>query len=348
MYGHEPLIRHLQTWCRDNLSKGSPGRHALHEAWGRHFDAKLAEMEAEHDNAGLFGMSGAAGCLRANALRRARVQGEPIGGDDLVTFEIGHALESFALAVLEASGFTLSGACHGCGEIVPLGANGHARTEYGRGEFAEMVQCGPTSSQIPATIPGVMCSAADGALTAGPVDLPYPVLVSVKTASYKQGGKGKRRGFAALPLDGIAAEHPTWSAQAQLEMIALPEYKNVLFLVIAKDMIKAYEGDPLLPSLSWYAELLPGSPETVTTILNGHKVVLIEEARALQETGAYDPLTVPPITFWPNGNGFKGIRLPDPGNVKDGWKGENQDATGRYNPCFSCSYSVLCRARKET
>ena len=299
MHGHEPLIRHLQTWCRDNLPGGSPGRHALHEAWGRHFDAKLAEMEGEHDNAGLFGMSGAAGCLRANALRRARVPGEPIGGDDRVTFEIGHALESFSLAVLEASGFTLAG------------------------------------SQLRAEIPGVMCSAADGALSAGPVDLPYPVLVSVKTASYKQGGKGKRRGFAALPLDGIAQEHPTWSAQAQLEMIALPEFKNTLFLVIAKDMIKAYEGDPLLPSLSWYAELVPARPDSVEQIVKAHRIVI--------EQADIPPLVVPPITFWPEGSGFKGIRLPDPGNVKDKWGGENQSATGRYNPCFSCSYAALCR-----
>jgi hypothetical protein len=309
MYGHELLIRHLQSWCRDNLPKNSPGRHALHEAWGKHFDAKLAEMEAPHDNAGLFGMSSAAGCLRANALRRAKAPHEPTGGDDMVTFEIGHALESFALAVLEASGFTLSG------------------------------------SQLRAEIPGVMCSAADGALTAGPVDLPYPVLVSVKTASYKQGGKGKRRGFAALPLDGIAQEHPTWSAQAQLEMIALPEYKHILFLVIAKDMIKAYEGDPLLPSLSWYAELVPARPESVEQIVKAHQIVIATEVDQMQKNGAFGPLTVPPITFWPNGDGFKGIRLPDPGNVKDGWKGPNQDATGRYNSCFSCSYSALCRGK---
>lgn len=298
MYGHEPLIRHLQSWCKDNLPAASPGRHALHEAWGRHFDAKLAEMEVPHDNGGLFGMSSAAGCLRANALRRARIQGEPLGGDDRVTFEIGHALESFALAVLEASGFTLSG------------------------------------SQLKAEIPGVMCSAADGALTAGPVDLPYPLLVSVKTASYKQGGKGKRRGFAALPLDGIAQEHPTWSAQAQLEMLALPEFKNVLFLVIAKDMVKVYEGDPLLPSLSWYAEVMPARPESVASIVKAHRIA-VEQA---------DPF-VPPITFWPNGDGFKDIRLPDPGNVKDKWGGPNQDATGRYNPCFGCGYSALCREK---
>lgn len=301
MYGHEPLIRHLQSWCRDNLPGGSPGRHALHEAWRRHFAAKLAEQEAEHDNAGLFGMSSAGGCLRAQALRRAGVKGAPAPGDDRVTWEMGHLGEVLALATLEASGFHLA------------------------------------QVQAPAVIPGVFSSKVDGVLYGGPVDLPYPLILSVKTASYKMGGAKKRRGFAALPLEGIANENGTWSVQAQLEMQALG-MEHVLFLVLAKDMVKQYEGDPLLPSLSWYAELLPRVPGSVGRIVEAHKLVL--------DTPAVPAIGVPPFTFWPNGNGFKVVKLPEPGSKgteKSGWGGPNQEATGRFNSCFSCAFAALCR-----
>lgn len=300
MYGHIPTIAHLRDWCAANLRQGSPGRLLLHEAWRRHFAAKLAEQEREHSNSGLFGMSGAAGCLRAQAFRRAGVEGAPFSGDDLTTFEIGHALESFALAVLEASGFQLGG------------------------------------SQLPATIPGVMSSAADAKLLAGPVDLPYPLLLSVKTRAYKQGGKGKRRGFAALPLDGIFEAEPSAWTQSQLEMLALDRQAS-LVLVIAKDVVKVFEGDPYLPSLSWYAELVPRKDGAVDAVVSAHR-----KAGEVLEAGG-SPLSVPPFTFWTEEGNLKPVRLPDPGNVKDKWGGVNQQATGRFNSCFGCQFSALCR-----
>lgn len=302
MYGHEATIRHLQSWCRDNYEQGSPGRAVLNEALQRHFLTKLEEQAAPHSNAGLFGMSSAGGCLRAQALRRASVKGTPAPGDDQVTWELGHLGEVLALATLEAAGFHLA----------------HV--------------------QAPAVIPGVFSSTADAVLADGPVDLPYPLILSAKTASYKMGGAKKRRGFAALPLEGIANENGTWSVQAQLEMQALG-MEHVLFLVLAKDMVKQYEGDPLLPSLSWYAELLPRVPGSVAHIVEAHKLVLDGD-------GAPVIPRVPPLTFWPNGNGFKAIRLPEPGSrgtEKSGWGGPNQEATGRFNVCFSCAFSALCR-----
>lgn len=303
MYGHEPTIRHLQSWCRDNLKAGSSGRRALNQIMRRNFAEKLEEQDHPHDNAGLFGMSSAGGCLRAQALRRAGIKGAPAPGDDQVTWELGHLGEVLALSVMEGSGFAVK-------EI-----------------------------QAPAVIPGVFSSTADAVLSGGPVDLPYPLILSVKTASYKMGGAKKRRGFAALPLEGIANGNGTWSVQAQLEMQAL-DLQHVLFLVLAKDMVKQYEGDPLLPSLSWYAELLPRVPGSVDRIVEAHKLVLDNDP------GADVVNRVPPITFWPNGNAFKAVKLPEPGSKgteKSGWSGANQEATGRFNPCFSCAFAALCR-----
>jgi hypothetical protein len=314
MYGYRPLTVFLQDWCARNLPSGSPGRPALHTAWRRHFEAKLAEQEIPHGNAGLFGMSSAAGCLRANALKRAGIKGAPTPGDDLVTFEIGHALESLALAILEASGFELAG------------------------------------TQIPAVIDGVMSSAADSALLSGPVDLPYPCLVSAKTSSYKATQRGKRRGFAALPLDGVAEAHPSWHLQAQLEMRALPQYGHVLVLVLAKDMVKVYEGDPLLPSLSWYAEVLPRRAGFEEPTLIAHRHVLAAEDDAMQSSGVDEAdvaRSVMPITWWPRGGSLEPIVLPEPGIVNPDkgkrWSGPNAEATGRFNPCGGCDFPAVCR-----
>lgn len=307
MFGHEAVIHHLRDWCAEGLKQG-PGRVVFHGIWQRHFAAKLAEQETEHSNQGLFGMSSAAGCLRANALRRAGVPGTPATGDDRVTWETGHQIEVFALAVLEASGFKLA------------------------------------ATQARAVIPGVFSSAADAVLADGPVKLPYPLVLSVKSRAYKMGGKGKRRGFAGLGMDGIYAAEPAAWVQAQLEMQALG-LDSALVLVVAKDVVKAYEGDPYLPSLAWYAELVSrAEEEALRPVILAHKITLHEEERQEHGTGAFSPISITPITFWPNGNGvMKAVRLPDPGNVKDVWGGENQKATGRFNPCFSCQYSALCR-----
>lgn len=307
------IIRYLEAWCKDHLGHhDSPEYARYHARFQEHLARKREEQAREHSNGGLFGMSGAAGCLRANALKRARVEGKPMEGDTLVTFEIGHLLECMTLAVLDASGFKVE------------------------------------DPQRAVELGGVFRSAVDGVLTAGPVALPYPLLVSAKTNSYKSSSPprgnapAKRYGFAALPLDGVRKAQPSWWVQSQLEMAATG-YTHSLVLVVAKDMIAAFRGDSVFTasgSLSWYAEVIPAEPTKAESEADpswlklegqyGHALTLLDQ-------GA-DPRRVPPVVYQP-GNGF--IVLPAPGDFASGWKGPNQQVTGTFNPCFGCQYGGM-------
>lgn len=313
IHTQKAVVAHLRRWVSENLRRhDSPGRLLYHEIFSRRLDEKRFEQEEEHDNKGLFGMSSAAGCMRANAAKRAGIPSEPVDADTLSTWEIGHLLECKALAILEASGFTLG------------------------------------SAQVECHLPPAHLSYADGVLTAGPVDLPYPVVLSVKTSSFKMSGKQrgggfKRYGFCALPLDGIYRGQPSWYVQAQLEMAALG-IDNALVLVIAKDMVKAMQDDPIMQesgSLTWYAELVRSDRPSKLLSLG----TAFDFREAYERLLDADPVSVPPVLYR-SGQAppdKRWIRLPAPGDVESGWGGENQQATGDYNPCFSCQFASWCR-----
>lgn len=304
LFTETALVAHLKGWCGEHLGRHDSQQYLKYqEIFKRRLADKHDEQQAEHSNNGRFGMSGAASCLRATAAKWARVPGVEFSGDDRATFEIGHVLEVMALAVLEASGFAVSDA------------------------------------QVACDLPPAYSSHADAVVAAGPVPLPYPLALSVKTASYKMSGRTrdgfKRHGFCALPLDGVQCGQSSWYLQLQLELAAL-KLAYGLVLVVAKDLVKTMENDPIMQqsgSLSFYAEIIPADPRLATEAVAGAGVALdvLRQGR--------DPHQVPPIVY--RERGF--LALPAPGDAASGWGGENQKATGDWNPCYACAYADWCK-----
>lgn len=292
LYTETSVTRHLQSWCAANGKHDSPGLAAYHAHFDRLLAAKRAEQRRPHDNQGLFGMASSGGCLRAQALKRAKIAGRPLDGDSIQTYEIGHLVEVMAGAVLLASGFDL------------------------------------IRSQEAIRLEPAFASAIDGVLSGGPVALPYPLLLSIKSSSYKSSqpprgnSPAKRYGFAGLMLDGLRRAEPTWYLQSQLEMAATG-LAHSLVLVVAKDMIAAFKGDSIFKengSLTFYAELIPAVPASIAMLREAYEAVLAAQG---------DPSQVLPIYF----SGKDGpVELPNPGEG-GGWGGPNQAATGRFNPC---------------
>lgn len=304
MYGH-PIARELEAWWRIH------GARHDHPDWQSYladletlFPVKLAELGAEHvngdENGKRFGMSKAAGCTRAAALKYLGHESEPFSGSTLVTFHIGHLLECMAIASLRACGYQVDGA------------------------------------QSAVTIDPMMHSYSDGIIQWND----GPALLSVKTIGYKksgkQGSKWVRQGFPALPFDGVYAGQPSWWAQAQAEMHGSGIHET-LVLAVAKDIVKAMDGDPYLGdegngSLTWYAQLIQYDPEFCAKQL----------LPVWQTTwdSVTDGKAGPALVWNPQQGQYK--RLVDPGDTKNGWGGPNREVTGTFNPCFGCDFAKAC------
>lgn len=312
MFSH-PLARQLETWWKAN------GADANNAAWQRYLvelaallEIKLNEIGEEHSNTGAdgdkrFGMSKAAGCTRQAALKFLGHKGEPFTGSTLMTFHIGHLLECSAVATMRAAGYEVGG------------------------------------TQEPVRIDPMMHSYSDGIIK--DFDERGDAILSVKTAGYKGSsmlrGKPMRRGFPALPFDGIRKAQPSWWAQAQAEMhgSGIP---RCIVLVVSKDIVKAMEGDPYLMgepgkgngSLTFYAEMIEYDQE------------FCDNQLLPVWSNVWDSVTdgkAGPAWFF-NGSTVTYARLPKPGDVSEGWGGANKVATGSFNPCFGCDYAAVCKA----
>lgn len=255
---------------------------------------KLVEMSEEHDNAGRFGMSKAGGCTRAAGLKYLGFDSEPLSGSTRATFNIGHILEIKAIATLRAIGYEVSG------------------------------------MQQRITIDPYMASASDGIIV---ID-GKPHILSVKSMGYKMSGKryGKggitwtRHGFAAMVANGVRAEQPGHFAQSQAEMHAAT-IPDTLYLVVAKDMVKAMEADPLMVengSLTFYTEGISYDPSFATSLdlMWGTQWAAVQGGRP------------GPAFYYANSGQW--IEL-DP-NDADG----NKAATGTYDPCSYCDLRAAC------
>jgi hypothetical protein len=290
-----PITRELANWWTTYGGRHDSPEWAAYLADMRSLLAtKHDELTSEHHNEGRFGMSKAAGCTRAATLKALGAEPEPFDGDTLVTFHIGHMMECLAIATLRACGYNID------------------------------------SSQERVRLDPFMSSAFDGVIEDIGVDLPgpLPALLSVKSAGYKGSsqsrGKWLRRGFAALPFDGIYKGNFSAWCQSQAEMHA-SGIPRTLVTVVAKDIVKAFQGDPYMQesgSLSFYCELVPVWSEAWGNVAAG------------KAGSAY--------FFNPTSGTY--ARLPKPGDTASGWGGPNQQATGTFSPCFGCDLVKACKA----
>lgn len=228
LYGHR-IARQMEEWWRDHGGRYDHVEWRLFiETYGRLFGMKCDELLEGHSNDGRFGMSKAGGCTRAAQLKLLGADSSELSGSSRATFFIGHTVEVIALATLIAMGYEVS------------------------------------DMQAPIEIAPFMKSARDATI----IYDGKRTLLSIKSMSYKKSGKewrGKekqwvRRGWPELPFMGVRASQPGYWAQMQAEMNA-GLYEQGIFLAVAKDMIKAMEGDPYLGpegngSLTFYAEMV--------------------------------------------------------------------------------------------
>jgi hypothetical protein len=185
-----------------------------------------------------------------------------------------------------------------------------------------------------------MHSATDGVIDPDPRFNNIRSALSVKSAGFKMSGKNrdgswKRYGFAQYPFDGLKKTNPKYWAQSQAEMFALGLQQSVL-LVVAKDIIKAMEGDPYLGpkgngSLSFYVETTAYDSEWCASQL----VPTWSEAWGNQlrgEAGAAKVITA----------SGEYVSLDIAGDTAT-----NKALTGNYNDCDYCDLYAACKQAKS-
>lgn len=297
-----PITKELHSWWTTYGGKHDSPEWSAYLADLRDLLAtKHDELTSEHDNEGRFGMSKAAGCTRDAVLGALGHEAEPFDGSDLFTFHIGHTLECMVIATLRACGYTLD-------------------------EQQARVRIDPFMSSVSDSI----ISDLEG----------QPAILSVKTAGYKSSsqtrGKFMRRGFAALPFDGIyKGNFSAWcQAQAEMHGSGIP---RTLVVVAAKDIVKVFKNDPYMQesgSLSFYCELIEYDPHWCATEL----LPVWQQAWDAKTDGRAG------VAHFFNPELGKYVRLPKPGDAESGWGGPNQQASGTFNPCFSCGRAKACKA----
>lgn len=302
MHGH-PLARKMEQWHRDHNGRhDDPEWQAFLEDLSVLVRTKLDELGEEHTNHGRFGMSKAGGCVRSAGLKALGYEEEPVTGASRMTFLTGHLLECVGIATLRRVGLEVTS---GQSEVV----------------------AGPWHSYTDGII-----SDLDGS---------GPAMLSIKTAGYKKSGRERRgrelvwvrRGFPELPFSGVLKAQPHHYAQMQAEMYASGIHQ-ALYLVIAKDHIKAMEDDPYLGeqgngSLAFYTEVVAYNPGFVEGVL----LPTWEQASEDVEAGRA------PAPLWLTSE-LRFVRLHPASLGRE----PNASLTGTFNPCDYCSLVQACRA----
>lgn len=310
LWGH-PLGRAMEKWWKEHAQ-----RHDDPE-WLRWISVyedivaeKLTEQSTEHSNMldgdKLFGMSGVGSCVRDRGLSYLGFPDEQ-SGSSMWTFWIGHSLECSALATITCI-------------------------------LTEEVK-----RQVPVTI-GPFMSASDAHTKLYGLD----TVVSVKSMAYKMSGRKRvkgggweytRRGFAELPFQGMKASHPSYYAQMAVELEATG-FKQGLFVVCAKDIVKAYENDDYLGykgngSLSFYCEIVRPEPEIARAAID----MFSERLEYVQHGEAGKPYYL--------SKDYRFVELVPHEYIEENvWGGENQKRTGTFNPCGGCGRLKACEEEK--
>jgi hypothetical protein len=290
-----PIAKEMEAWWKNHGGRPDDGEWIAYvNDFGSLLIDKLIEQSEEHDNEGRFGMSKAGGCTRAAGLKYLGHESE-LPGSVRATFAIGHQLEIMAIATLRACGYSVAG------------------------------------TQQRVTIDPYMSSSMDGVIV---LDGKHMGL-SVKSMGYKMSGKRwakggvnwTRHGFAAMTANGAQAEQPGHWAQAQAEMRAAG-LSSTLYVVVAKDMVKAMEGDPVLinnGSLTFYAEVIEYDDAFARFTLQD---VWADAWHAVQQG-------IAPAGYYYTKNGRWVALNP---HDADG----NKAATGTYDPCSYCDLRDAC------
>lgn len=229
MYGNDIAVE-CETFWRDFGDKHeSPEWRGYMDNHSALYAEKIKELTRPHVNGTeddkRFGMSNAAGCTRAAALKFLGETPEPFSGSSLATFFIGHEVELMGIATLRSIGYRVEG------------------------------------QQEPVRIDPMMHSYSDGlmSLDRGNANGVVDTILSVKSIGNKKSGKerGKyvRRGFSELWFEGVRKAHPGWFAQAQAEMWG-SNLDRTLVLAVCKDSLKSMEGDPYQKSGTFYTEMI--------------------------------------------------------------------------------------------
>lgn len=295
MANYHPLARELESLWQGMQDNPETNATFLNE-FAMRLGVKHDELQSEHSNNGRFGMSKAGGCTRAAALKLLGHEPEPFTGSTKFTFWLGHMCEVAAVASLVTLGYPVDG------------------------------------TQSAVAIDPMMHSYSDGIVTyKGATSI-----LSVKSAAYKMSGKrGKvftRRGFAELPFGGAKKVQPNWWAQAQAEMHG-SDVKNVLLVVVSKDIVKAFEGDEFLGptgngSLTFYCEELPYDKDWCEK----HLVPAWEASWRAVQRGTAGPALVL------NNESLRYMPLQRASTEVF----PNKNATGTYNSCNYCDYIKTC------
>lgn len=291
--GEEYAARMEAWWGEHGGNAESKQWHQFLDRWVHYQHEKVAEAREPHDREGRFGMSKAGGCTRAAVLEHQGYDKSGKSGSDQVTFWIGHTLEPLVLATLEMLGVEVDAA------------------------------------QAGVAIDPFMRSATDGIVVLDGVR----TSLSVKSAGYKMSGynyktrEWRRYGFAQYAMDGVKKTNPGYWAQMQGEMYGLGLTQS-LFVVVAKDIIKAMAGDEYQKSLTFYTEIVPADPAWVESSL----VPVWAESWGYANSGDG---AGPAMVF----TGDEWVELDITDRAKDG---PNKKMTGRFNYCLYCDLAETC------
>ena len=296
MYGDAHIAKQLEGWWKDHAGQeDDPDWNQYLDTYFEMLDNKLRELKKKHDNDGRFGMASTSGCTRKAGLKMLGHK-EDFKGSTQLTFWIGHQLEIAGLCTLLYAGYPLYGA------------------------------------QAPVRIDPMMHSYHDEVTTIDGIQ----TIVSVKSAAYKmssfRNGKYVRQGFPELPFEGVRASQPSWWAQAQAEMRG-SDIKQTLMLVVAKDVVQAFENDPYMASTSFYTEIIPADPAFADTM------EMVWQQQYLSVQGG----SPGPALILPKGQDAY-VRIPIPGDDSRNPQHANRQATGTFNPCGWCGLREACTA----
>ena len=314
LFGH-PIARQMEDWWKLHADKfDDPEWIEYLSVFKILLDEKFKEWSEEHTNTingiKLFGMSGAGGCVRKATLKLLGHKGKRESGSTFFTYWLGHNVEIAALATLHMCGYPLIGTQKKL--ILETELNGNVEP--------------------------LMASASDGIIKLFGTD----TVVSVKSGAYKMSGQNKgkwiRRGFPEYPFSGVREVNPSAYAQLQMELTA-GGYSQGLFLIVSKDIVKAFENDDFLGnkgngSLTFYAEIVKPEPEVSEPIIKA-----FSDGMLLTRQGKASP------ALYPEKSTYKYVELKKahyiPSNI---WGGVNKELTKTFNPCGGCDLREACES----